>query len=416
MNPAAIYGAGKAINQIGSYLGQKSAAQKRQEQIDAEIARLEGKKKEEYLDVGGIFGGYQRQLIEQSAKSGRKIDKILGLDVGQAQGGIAERLAGKTAGLYSDLKLTDETGRQRRDERIDERISGLKMGQPTQPSAGNLLAGLAGTGLETYGGIQQQNQAKADVLKQQSQAFDLSAANQTREMLSMGGGQPTEAPAYDFDAQKFEKGRLSNEILQARLNEILGGGGGKVEQPPTSTLSPTQTTSMTDKFIKGRQADILAKDGEGYSYQDLQQDAERGLEKTSGWFGFGDPTPDYTKQKELEQYQWYSDPANRQAIVDDSLRVMYPERFPSQGTGLQGTGLDDPKNTNTLQGFLPAGVNQSPLTQAGRTANQFGEQFGARTSPLPQEFEDIGIKMASDWNELTRDEKIQYLRIKGVIQ
>lgn len=159
-NPAILYGAGQALSQLGGYLGANSAAKKRQKMIDAEIKRLTGQLGTDYIDVNGTYNASNRAIINSSAKSGRSIDRSLGLDTGQAQGGIAERLAGQQAGLLGDLRLTNETGKASRDAQLNDRISQLKTTDSGSPSTASLLTGLAGTALNTYGNVSAEKQAK----------------------------------------------------------------------------------------------------------------------------------------------------------------------------------------------------------------------------------------------------------------
>ena len=85
INPTLIYGAGKAINQIGQFLGAKSAAERRQEQIDAEIKRRSATLGTKFIDVNRIQGAADRARIEEAGKVGR-FEKALDADVGSFVG------------------------------------------------------------------------------------------------------------------------------------------------------------------------------------------------------------------------------------------------------------------------------------------------------------------------------------------
>ena len=158
-NPVIVKGAldvGAAI--IGG-IGANKRRKKRQRAIEKERQRLLKLRGEDVIDVNKITAVGDRAIIEQSAKSGRRIDKTLGLDVGQAQGGIAERLAGKRMGLRAGNIRENELLTARRKEDINRRLFDLSLeddGDATLETIGNVV-GIAGS---TTANVLARNQAR----------------------------------------------------------------------------------------------------------------------------------------------------------------------------------------------------------------------------------------------------------------
>ena len=374
VNPLLIQGAATAGKTLFDFFGANSAAKKRQKQIDDEIKRKQGTLGTKFIDVNRIQGAADRARIEEAQGVGRH-EKALNADVGSFVGGALEKSLPERARTRANLILKDELGRTARDTQTEDDISRLKLLDAGQPSTGGLIGSLLGTAGSTYAGIEAGKQAEAKALQTQTDKENLIPRVPTAQDPNYSSGydriggagvsspnietlqqnQIPFAPSFQTAPQQSQgqdiraltdqtlsgqtpqlsvKDQLDDlklKTAQFKFNQLVSGDGGKTEiTPPT----PTQTTGLLDKFIKERQGNILAQGGEGYSYQDLQQDAERGLNKASGFLGFGEKTPDRTKQNQLEQYDYYSDPANRMTLADDSLGVRFPERYnQSQQTG-----------------------------------------------------------------------------------
>ena len=405
-NPVLIYETGKALGQIGRYLGGRSQAKRRQNQIDAEIARMEAEKKKKFIDVNGAMSAYDRKAVIDSAKGGRRIDRTLGLDTGRGQGGALENLQSQRLGTLGDLRLKNAVGTATRNNSIDNRISSLKLNTPTQPSTAGLLSGLAQTGLEAYGGITQANNAKADALKLQQNQFNV-------------------APKGTYNPSSFDTGyanqKPSPNLTQRTPYSGYGIGGNFTQQPQQikPTPPPTDYNPQIFKQFKGIQDnyqksyDKFYKENGGLYYTGANNpDGSPEFKPiTKEYYGGINPAPDYQQIFDINNRDRITNELGSNA-ADSIYNVQAPyfgyNPIPSSRNGGQTA------SQGNLQDYLPAGGNFSPLTQSGQFANQMGQSFNPQG--LSPELEAFGGQEFSDWGELTPDEKMAVLRMIGKIQ
>ena len=365
-NPALIYGAGLAVNQIGQFLSANSAAKRRQKQIDDEIARRKKTLGTKFLDVNRIDSAEKRAIIEQSSKSGNRLDRALNIDVGGSQGGIAENLAGQVASSRASNIRTDEIGRANRDAQTEDDIARLKGLDVGKPSTGNLLAGLASTGLNTYGNVSAQNQAteQAQTLSAQKIAetkFSQGIATRGSERADEG----LQLRQDEFDAKQelleaqpkfknfddlllFEVGR-GTYTLEEALELKKGGSGGTPKAPP----------DFASQFDKSFGKKVSAFEKNEASFIDDTQ------------FSGDNVTSPYTSPN-----------------FDTDFDILRP----------------------TIDRRLGAG-------SADSVRNLLADKYnlgGQNTAITPQQ-ETLGQGMFTDWGTLTPDEKIQVLKIKGLL-
>lgn len=391
-----LLGIGQGVSLLRDYLNNRSSAKQYNRMSAEEIDRLGKMKKQPFINVNSILSGYDRGIATDSAKQGMRLDKTLGLDVGQAQGQLASNQIGARSKLLGDLRLQNDVGTSNRNMAIDDRISQLRMNKAQTPGFSDLALGLGQTALNTYAN----NKAQSDAQKQAeklallnantapkpvgtmqyendySPRVDYNQLNQQGVNQSAGynydnaGGfdQQQNAPKFknpnEYIAYMLQNGQLDLKDYLTKFGTVGGSKSGY--KPPT----PTKTSSEVDSFIKDRSQGILDQN-RVEDREQLSNLVQQNLSNTKWNWGNilpgGDPfitqNPDTTGVGALKQLDWYNNPSNRSAIANDSLPNYKPELF-----------------------------------------------------GLPQEYENAGMSMFSDWDELDYQEKIEALKRKGIIQ
>ena len=409
INPTLIYGAGKAINQIGQFLGAKSAAERRQEQIDAEIKRRSATLGTKFIDVNRIQGAADRARIEEAGKVGR-FEKALDADVGSFVGGALEKSIPERARTRADLILKDELGRTARDFQTEQDIARLKGIDVGKPSTGNLLTGLVGTGLETFAGIESQKQAEAKSLeafeRQQAlapkpvgapgtQVFDtgydrnipltgsgtartpFAAQNAVEQSLS----QPQQPQFKNFDdLLMFEVGRGTYT-----LEEALALKKGK----PDKALP--DFASKTFKGLSGTQQSYQKEYGKFFKDQPEQV------------AGADSATPFRpTTREDFTRITGKQEPDLKQ-IFDATMADEIDRKL---GAGAADSVFNQIAPLLGLQTEQPTG-DVSPLSTVGQAASQFGDVFGGSISEADNQ---AGQQFfGNDWGNLTPQEQQQII-------